>query len=211
VSIDYSKSDSGSGPDTSKGGVSLTKGQTVSLVKKGGGGLSKVRLGLGWDAGSRKTMFGGTKQRAVDLDASCLMYGADGKLLDNVWFRQLRSKDGSVQHTGDDRRGGVEGDAESIRVDLTQVPAAVQTLVFVVNSYSGENFSQIQRAHCRVVDETSGDAELVRYDLTETGNHTASVMAKVARASAGWVFTAIGATGSGKTIRDMEPLVRPHL
>src|SRR3954451_21202346 len=114
-------------------GVSLSKGQSVSLEKKSGGSLTRVRMGLGWDAAEKKGLFGKKRAQSIDLDASALLFNTQGQLVDQVWFRQLTSKDGSVQHTGDNRTGAGEGDDESIRVDLAKVPAEVATLVFTVN------------------------------------------------------------------------------
>lgn len=82
--------------------VNLSKGQTVSLTKSNGAGLTRVRMGLGWDAKLKKTLFG-TKVQAIDLDASCLVFDAANKLIDQVWFRQLKSVDGAIVHTGDNR------------------------------------------------------------------------------------------------------------
>ena len=190
--------------------VSLSKGQSVSLVKQGGGTLTRVRMGLGWDAVKKKGMFGGLKSQSVDLDASAMLFDASGQLVDQVWFRQLRSKDGSVQHTGDNLTGAGEGDDESIIVDLTGVPAGVKTLVFVVNSFTGQNFSQIENAYCRLVDETN-QSEIARYELTGSGTHNSQVMAKVTRDGAAWSMTAIGAIANGRTFRDLLPAVQPHI
>jgi tellurium resistance protein TerZ len=190
-------------------GVSLSKGQTVSLVKSGGGGLTRVRMGLGWDAMRKRGLFG-SRAQSIDLDASALLFDAAGTLVDQVWFQQLTSKDGSVHHTGDNRTGAGEGDDESIRVDLSAVPAAVQTLVFTVNSFTGQDFSQIENAFCRLIDE-SNESEIARYDLTGSGPHTAQVMAKVTRDGAGWSMTAIGAAASGRTFRDLLPTIAGHL
>src|SRR3954463_16546113 len=158
-------------------GVSLSKGQTVSLDKTAGGSLSRVRMGLGWDAAEKKGFFGRKKQD-IDLDASALLFNGQGQLLDQVWFAQLESKDGSVQHTGDNRTGAGEGDDESIRVHLDGVPSVVQTIVFTVNSFTGQDFSQIENAFCRLIDEST-ESEVARYDLTGTGQHTAQIMSKV--------------------------------
>ncbi|MBM9468444.1 TerD family protein [Nakamurella leprariae] len=187
--------------------VSLTKGQTVNLTKSGGGSLSRVRMGLGWDAIKKRGLFGGTKQVSVDLDASALLFTAAGQVVDIVYFGQLRSKDGSLQHTGDNRTGAGEGDDESILVELPQVPAEVAHIVFVVNSYSGQNFSQIENAVARAVDSADGDRELVRYELSGSGTHTAVVMARLSRSGAGWTFTAVGTPGEGRTANQLVPLV----
>ena len=189
--------------------VSLTKGQTVSLRKEGGT-LRHVRMGLGWDAAAKKGLFGGRRAQSIDLDASALLFDASGRLVDQVWFRQLRSKDGSVQHTGDNVTGAGEGDDEVIRVDLTAVPPAVRTLVFTVNSFTGQDFSQIENAFCRLVDESTG-AEIARYDLSGSGSHTAQLMAKLVRDGGGWSMTAIGATASGRTFIDLLPAISAYL
>ncbi|HJQ02966.1 MAG TPA: TerD family protein [Jatrophihabitans sp.] len=190
--------------------VSLSKGQKVSLEKRGGGTLSRVRMGLGWDAARKKGLFGSRRQ-SIDLDASALLFDATGKLVDQVWFRQLNSRDGSVHHTGDNLTGAGEGDDESIQVDLSRVPATVNTLVFTVNSFTGQNFSQIENAYCRLLDETAGDTEIARYDLSGSGGHTAQIMAKVSRDGAGWSMTALGIPASGRTFHDLLPAMAGHL
>jgi tellurium resistance protein TerZ len=189
--------------------VSLVKGQSVSLVKSGGGTLSRVRMGLGWDAVKKKGLFG-SKSQSVDLDASCLAFDGSGRLVDQVWFQQLASKDGSIQHTGDNLTGAGEGDDESIIVDLSRLPASITTLVFVVNSFTGQNFSQIENAYCRLVDALT-ETELARYELTGSGTHNAQVMAKVTRDGAGWSMTAIGAVAQGRTFQDLLPVVSQSL
>lgn len=189
--------------------INLSKGQTVNLTKSDGGSLSRVRMGLGWDAKvvTKKTMFGGTKQtqRSIDLDASAIVIGG-GRVLDIVYFGSLNSKDGSIHHTGDNRTGAGDGDDESILVDLPTVAGSVEHIVFVVNSYSGETFQEIDNAFVRVVDSQANDTELARFQLTGSGPHTALVMAKVSRQGNGWVFTAIGTPGNGRVARELEPL-----
>jgi tellurium resistance protein TerZ len=192
-------------------GVNLTKGQTVSLRKQSGGTLRNVRMGLGWDAAQRKGFLGRlAPPKSIDLDASALLFDGNGRLVDQVWFQQLVSRDGSVQHTGDNLTGAGEGDDESIRVDLSRVPPQVTTLVFTVNSFTGQDFSQIANAFCRLVDE-AGETEIARYDLTGSGPHTAQVMAKVARDGDGWSMTAIGAAASGRTFADLLPTISAYL
>jgi tellurium resistance protein TerZ len=190
-------------------GVSLSKGQSVSLVKSGGGGLTRVRMGLGWDAMKKKGLFG-SRSQSIDLDASALLFDASHTLVDQVWFQQLTSKDGSIQHTGDNTTGQGEGDDESIRVYLDGVSPAVQTIVFTVNSFTGQDFSQIENAFCRLIDETT-EAEIARYELTGSGTHTAQIMARVSRDGTGWSMTAIGVPASGRTFHDLLPAISAHL
>lgn len=190
--------------------ISLQKGQKVSLTKPGGGTLTRVKMGLGWDALAKKGLFGKSKAQSIDLDASCLLFDGSGNLADQVWFRQLRSKDGSVQHTGDNLTGEGEGDDEVINVDLQSIPPNVTQLVFTVNSFTGQDFSQIENAFCRLVDETTGQ-EIARYELSGAGQHNAQIMAKVSRDGDGWSMTAIGATATGRTFQHLLPAVSTHL
>jgi tellurium resistance protein TerZ len=190
--------------------VSLSKGQSVSLRKSGGGSLTVVRMGLGWQAAPRRGLFG-NKSRQIDLDASAVMF-AERQLADVVFFQHLVSNDGSVRHTGDNLTGGAGGeDDESIVVDLARVPEHVTQIVFTVNSYTGQTFQEVRLAHCRLVDESSGQ-ELARYSLSGGGPHTGQVMAKVMRdAEGGWQMAAIGAPAGGRTFQDMLPAIAPYL
>ncbi|MBW0093310.1 TerD family protein [Pseudonocardia sp. KRD-184] len=190
--------------------VSLQKGQRVSLAKRGGGSLSVVRMGLGWDAVKKRGLFG-SRSQSIDLDASALLFDASGALVDAVWFSQLLSKDGSVRHTGDNLTGAGEGDDESVVVDLGRLSPGVAQIVFTVNSFTGQDFSQIENAFCRLVDETT-DEELARYELSGSGKHNAQIMAKVSRdGQGGWSMTAIGAIASGRTFQDLLPATAAHL
>ena len=190
--------------------VNMQKGQRVSLSKAGGGTLTQVRMGLGWDAVKKRGLFGGRKTQEIDLDASCMVYDSSGKLVDAIWWKQLNSRDGSIVHTGDNRTGAGDGDDESIIVDLQRLSPSVQTLVFVVNSFTGQDFSQIENATCRLVDATN-ETEIARYVLSGSGHHNSQVMAKVSRDGAGWSMTAIGAIANGKTFHDLMPTVQQHL
>lgn len=189
--------------------VNLTKGQKISMIKPGGGTLTRVRMGLGWDAVMKRGFFG-PKAQEIDLDASCVVYDSSGQMIDQIWWKQLVSRDGAIVHTGDNRTGVGDGDDESIVVDLLAIHPQVTTLVFVVNSFTGQNFTQIENATCRLVDSAT-DTEIARYELTGAGTHNSQVMAKVTRDGAGWSMTAIGAIGNGRTFHDLEPVVRQYL
>lgn len=196
--------------------INLQKGQRISLEKEAGGALSSVVMGLGWDVaqsggGMLKKLFGGGDGGgSIDLDASCLLFDAGKNLLDAVWFRQLQSKDGSIRHTGDNLTGEGEGDDEQIIVDLARVPAVVHSLVFTVNSFTGQDFSRVQNAFCRIVNQVNGK-EIARYNLSAQGQHTAQVMAKLYRHDGGWKMHAIGENGTGRTFQDLLPKILPHL
>ncbi|WP_459205784.1 TerD family protein [Pseudomonas sp. MLB6B] len=186
--------------------LTLSKNQSISLEKTAGSGLSKVTLGLGWDpvkAGLLGKLFGGGG--GIDLDASCILFDANLKSMDVVWFRQLKSRDGSVVHNGDNRTGEGDGDDESIQVDLNGLPAAVTHLVFTVNSFTGENFERVQNAYCRIVNPAN-NVELARFNLSQQGAHTGLVMARLSRGAGGWEFHTIGSTASGRTVDDLVGL-----
>ncbi len=172
-------------------GVSLTKGGNVSLTKQAPG-LSAVLIGLGWDERT-------TSGQAFDLDASALMLNAGGRILSDshfVFFNNLISPDGAVEHTGDNLTGAGEGDDEQIKVDLAAVPAEVDRIVFPVSIYDADvrrqNFGQVRNAFIRVVNSADG-AELARYDLSEdASSETAMIFGELYRHSGDWKFRAVG-------------------
>lgn len=200
-------------------GISLSKGQKISLTKEGGSALNRIAVGLGWGCREvKKAGFlgfgGGLKKESVDLDASCILYDGSKTALDAVWWSHLKSNDGSILHTGDDLEGGGdENDPnEVINVDLQRVPTNVTSIVFVVNSYSGEDFSGIPFAFCNIVDMNS-NKELGRFNLqTDGGAYKGFIIAKVYRHNGEWKFHAIGeqCTGRQKTIEEIEPNARNH-
>ncbi|GHE05205.1 TerD family protein [Streptomyces alanosinicus] len=172
-------------------GVSLSKGGNVSLSKEAPG-LSAVVVGLGWDVRT-------TTGAGFDLDASALLLNDSGKVVSDrhfVFYNNLASPDGSVEHTGDNLTGEGEGDDESIKVNLAAVPAEVDRIVFPVSIHDadarGQSFGQVRNAFIRVVNQ-SGGAELARYDLSEDAStETAMVFGELYRGGAEWKFRAVG-------------------
>lgn len=198
--------------------VNLAKGQRISLEKEAGKKLSTIAMGLGWGKRTEQTSgflgFGkSAKEVAVDLDASCILFDGDGNQVDQVWFQQLRSQDGSITHSGDDLTGGGSADDpnETIVVNLTAIPASVTNIVFTVNSFTGEDFTGIPNAFCNIVDEQS-NSEFARFNLSlEGGSVTAMIMAKLYRHGGEWKFQALGERAGGKTFHELLPKIRPHL
>jgi len=184
--------------------ISLSKGQRVSLEKETGRKLEKVIMGLGWDVRTKKKgllgLLGGGN--SIDLDASAALFDSGGNLVDQVWFQQLNSRDGSVRHSGDNLTGAGEGDDEQIQVDLSKVPSAIQSVIFVVSSYSRDTFDSIDNAYCRLVDASTG-SEVLRYSLTGQGAHTAQIMLSLYRKDSAWSVRAIGEKTQGRTIKDL--------
>jgi tellurium resistance protein TerD len=185
-------------------GVSLSKGGNVSLTKEAPG-LTAVTVGLGWDVRS-------TTGADFDLDASAILAKEDGKVVSDqhfVFFNNLRSPDGSVEHQGDNLTGAGEGDDEQIKVNLAGVPPEVSKIVFLVSIYDADtrqqNFGQVRNAFIRVVNQ-AGEAELTRYDLSEDAStETAMVFGELYRNGAEWKFRAVGqgyASGLAGIARD---------
>jgi len=171
--------------------VSLSKGGNVNLSKEAPG-LSKILVGLGWDARS-------TDGAAFDLDGSAFLLNATGKIrsdADFIFYNNLKSSDGSVEHTGDNTTGEGEGDDESISVNLSAVPADVDKIVVAVTIHEAEtrsqNFGQVTNAFVRVVN-ADNSSEIARYDLAEDAStETAMVFGEVYRAGSEWKFRAVG-------------------
>ncbi|MGW4356978.1 TerD family protein, partial [Nocardia sp. NPDC004582] len=171
--------------------VSLVKGQRINLRKEGGGALSYVKMGLGWDPVKRGGIFG-NKAVDVDLDASVVMFAGNGPV-DVVYYGSLTSKDGSIRHQGDNLTGEGEGDDEEISVDLLRISPSVTTLLFIVTSYKGHTFEQLANAYCRLVDSAT-NAEMARFTLTGGMPFTGMAMGKMFRPAPGadWKFQALG-------------------
>ncbi|WP_280902866.1 TerD family protein [Streptomyces sp. MAA16] len=178
-----------------KGRVSLQKNQTVSLVKGGRPLLSQVKMGLGWEPAYRG--------KDIDLDASVIAYGPQRNHLDSCYFGKLTILNGAIKHSGDNLTGEGGGDDEVIVVDLGRIPQEATGLVFTVNSFSGQKFTEVAKAYCRLVDAAT-DEELVRFDLTSAEPQTGVLMAKLIRQFSGeWEMTAIGDFVKARTVRNM--------
>ncbi|MBN9101951.1 MULTISPECIES: TerD family protein [unclassified Pseudonocardia] len=185
-------------------GVSLAKGGNVSLSKEAPG-LTNILVGLGWDVRT-------TTGADYDLDASAILLGENGKVLSDqhfVFFNNLTSPDGTVEHTGDNLTGEGEGDDEAIKVNLAGMAPNVAKVVFPVSIYDAENrhqnFGQVMNAFIRIVN-AADDREIARFDLSEDAStETAMVFGEVYRHQGDWKFRAVGqgyASGLAGIARD---------
>ncbi|WP_112383269.1 TerD family protein [Sphingomonas carotinifaciens] len=171
--------------------VSLSKGGNVSLSKEEPG-LSRILIGLGWDIRT-------TDGTDFDLDASAFLLGAGDRVrgdADFIFYNNLRSADGSVEHTGDNRTGEGDGDDEALKVDLATVPSDVQKIAVSVTIHEGEqrrqSFGMVSNAFIRVVNDVTG-REIARYDLSEDAStETAMIFGEVYRHNGEWKFRAVG-------------------
>lgn len=171
--------------------VTLSKGGNVSLAKVDPS-LKNVKIGLGWDTRS-------TDGQDFDLDASAFLLTDAGKVRgdqDFIFYNNLRSSDGSVTHTGDNRTGEGDGDDESLVIELNKVPAEVTKVVFVVTIHDAttrrQSFGQVANAFIRLVNNDT-NVEAARYDLSEDAStETAMLFGELYRHNGDWKFRAVG-------------------
>jgi tellurium resistance protein TerD len=171
--------------------ISLSKGGNVNLSKEAPG-LNKIVVGLGWDARA-------TDGAAFDLDASAFLVKLDGKVRSDNDFCFYNNKvvgDGAVQHAGDNTTGAGEGDDETVKVELSKIPADLDKVVFAVTIHEADarkqNFGQVNHAYIRVVTEEGGQ-EIARYDLSEDASiETAMIFGEIYRVGTDWKFKAVG-------------------
>jgi len=191
--------------------------QFVKPEPAGAYSLTHIFMGLGWcmkkvESSGFLGFGGGIKEVAVNLDASCLLFNKSGRLVDQVCAGQLQSQCGAVVHSGDDiTGGGIDTENERIIVNLQHLPAAVETLVFIVTSPEGEPFAVIPHAFCLLADAIS-DAELFRYDLTIEGDdYTALILARLYRDGDEWKPQPIGERAQARHHEELMPLIQAYL
>jgi tellurium resistance protein TerZ len=182
--------------------INLQKGQRISLEKSNGSKLQNVCVGINWGAIEKKGLFGfgGTKE-AVDLDASCALFDENKKLMDVVYFGNLKSKDQAVRHSGDDLTGDMGGDDgldnEVITLDLGNLNPAVKHVAFVLNSFRGQDFGTIPFASIRIYEGTPKRVNEIfaTYDIANGSDfkgHVSMVMGVFYVKNDEWKFNAIG-------------------
>lgn len=172
--------------------INLEKGQRVEVK------LPKFVVGLGWDANASST---GT---AFDLDASIFILGDNKKILTEeyfVFYNNLKSPDGAVEHTGDNLTGQGDGDDEAIRIDLSKINQDASEICFVVTIHDAENrkqnFGQVRNSFVRIYDETTNE-ELIKYELEEDFSiETAVEFGRLYKRNGEWKFEAVGVGQKG--------------
>ncbi|WP_029283882.1 TerD family protein [Pedobacter sp. R20-19] len=192
--------------------INLQKGQRISLEKSNGSKLQNVCVGINWGAIEKKGLFGfGSSKEAVDLDASCALYNENKQLLEVVYFGNLKSKNGSVKHSGDDLTGDMGGDDgldnEIITLDFSQLDANVAYVAFVLNSFRGHDFGTIPFASIRIYEGTTKQVTEVfaKYDIANGSNfagHVSMVMGVFYKKNNEWKFNAIGEPTKDKKLED---------
>lgn len=191
--------------------ISIDPTERMALLRKGG--VVRVTdylpghkvptwltFGLAWDV---------TDGVNIDLDASAILLDGDLNDVDTVWFRHLQSKDGSIQHSGDEREGDEAGDDEKIKVNLNRVSKNVRYIGFVLNSFSGQELDDVSKASCHLFDAETY-VEVAKYSLTDThelDKHTALLVACLFREQDGddWRLWILSQPRQGKTVQDNIP------
>ena len=179
--------------------INLSKGQKINLKKDNGSDLNSFCIGANWGAIEKKGLFGGMKKKAVDLDLSAGTFDANKKLVDVIYFGNLNTA--GVSHSGDDTTGDVDGDDgldnEVIQINLSQIPANIDNVVFVLNSYQGEDFAKIPFASIRLYEGTPDRVNniVATYNVASDAQFSgfvSMILGKLYRRNGEWKFSAIG-------------------
>jgi len=173
--------------------IILTKGANTSI-----GSLQQFMVGMGWDTNATDS------GQAFDLDASAFLLNSNGKAISEnhfIFYNNLKSPDGCVEHTGDNTTGVGDGDDETIKVDLSKLPAGCEKITFVVTIHDAENrrqnFGQVRNAFVRIYDPTTNE-EILKYDLGEDFSiETAVEFGELYMKDGSWKFKAIGSGFAG--------------
>jgi tellurium resistance protein TerZ len=188
--------------------INLEKGQRINLEKSNGSKLENICVGINWGAMEKKGLFG-TKKEAVDLDASCAVYDENKKHIDTVSFRQLKSNDQAIKHSGDDLTGDLNGDDgldnEVITVDLTKLSPNATYLGFFINSFRGQDFKDIPFASIRIYEGTPTRVQEVfaKYDIANEkafAGNVSMVLGVFYKRNGEWKFNAVGAPTADKKL-----------
>jgi tellurium resistance protein TerZ len=190
--------------------IKLEKGQRINLEKSNGNKLQNLCVGVNWGAIEKKGLFGSKKMEAVDLDASCATFGANNQVFEVIYYGNLKSKNGSIKHSGDDLTGDMGGDDgldnEVITVDLSKLPVEVEKIAFILNSFRGHDFKTIPFASIRIYEGTPSCVNEVfaTYDIANDATFAGSVsmvMGIFYKRNNEWKFNAIGESTRDKDLQ----------
>jgi len=167
--------------------INLQKGQREAIS------APQFTVGLGWDTNSSST------GSSFDLDTSIFVLGENKRLLSDahfVFYNNLKTPDGAVEHTGDNLTGEGDGDDEQIKVDLSKIGADASEICIVVTIHDAENrrqnFGQIRNSYIRIFDGTK--TEILKYELEEDFSiETAVEFGRIYKRNNEWKFEAVGA------------------
>lgn len=199
--------------------INLVKGQKISLKKDNGSTLQNICVGVNWGAIETKGWLGGVKKEAVDLDASCILYDNSKNAIDVIYFGSLKSKDGSIKHSGDDLTGDMDGDDgldnEIITVDFSKLSSNVEYVAFVLNSFRGHDFGTIPFASIRIYEGTPTRVNEIfaTYNIAKGegfAGHVSMVMGVFYKRNGEWKFNAIGEPTKDKKLEETIKTVQQN-
>jgi tellurium resistance protein TerZ len=191
--------------------INLQKGQRINLKKDNGSSLQNICVGVNWGAIEKKNWLGKVSKEAVDLDASCALYDGSKNVLDIVYFGSLKSKDGSIKHSGDDLTGDMDGDDgldnEIITLDFSKLNPSVENIAFVLNSFRGHDFGTIPFASIRIYEGTPTRVNEIfaTYNIAKGdgfSGHVSMVMGVFYKRNGEWKFNAIGEPTKDKKLEE---------
>jgi len=179
--------------------INLSKGQKINLKKENGSALTSFCIGANWGAIEAKGFFGGKKKKAVDLDLSAGTFDNNKTLVDVIYFGNLNTA--GIAHSGDDTTGDIDGDDgldnEVIQINLSQIPANIDNVVFVLNSFQGQDFATIPFASIRLYEGTPDRVNniVATYNVASDAQFSgfvSMILGKLYRRNGEWKFSAIG-------------------
>ena len=186
-------------------GINLQKGQKIDLTK-GNSTIKKLLVGLGWDP---------TVSGNFDCDASVIVLDNESKLEETIYFGNKKSKNNSIIHNGDNLTGFGDGDDEVITVDIKNLSAATNKLIFVVNIYKSEernqHFGMVKNAYIRIINEESKE-ELAKFNLSDDfSGKTALIVGEIYKYNNEWKFNAIGNGTNDKSIKELASNIQGRI
>lgn len=197
--------------------INLEKGQRINLEKSNGTKLQNICVGTNWGAIEKKGLFG-KKKEAVDLDSSCALYNENKQVVDVIYFRNLRSRDGSVKHSGDDLTGDLNGDDgkdnEVVTLDFSRLDPSITSVAFFINSFQGQDFALIPFASIRIYEGTPDRVQEVfaTYNIAGEKNnfagHVSMVMGVFYKRNGEWKFNPIGEPTKDRNIDQTVETIR---
>lgn len=177
--------------------VRLSKGQKVDLTKSHPN-LREIIVGLGWAPNVSKNSYD------YDLDASAFLLSSNGLVNDEkdlVFYNNPSGGQGSVKHSGDNKKGSGSGDDEQIRINLQAVPSYIERIAFTITindaQLKRQSFGDIKSSYVRIINATTNEL-LLNYDLGQDFSvETAIVAAELYRHGGEWKFHAIASGFQG--------------
>jgi len=141
--------------------------------------ISCARFGLAisWDHQAEKQ---------VDLDLQGVAFDRTGKLLDAVFYNNMKALGRGMTHSGDERTGSKAGLDEAVWVHFDKLPPEVGLIVFVVALYKGGHLNDVQDGYLHLLEDTV-DREISRLPIERSDEEVDLVGALIPAGNA-WVF-----------------------